>query len=461
MPWLDLSDPAPFRRELNAGSPRRRAAAMLAPAGIMLVASLSLAAPPLWLQQPKRFAEVPQAGATFGVSTAIDGDWFAIGAPHESAPVVLQTGVDAIDIALDVGKVYLYHRGASGWQYHSTLVGGQAGAQFGSAVALHGNDLLVGSPFYDILNGPADACLARKYRLDQDVWMPNGTIAAASPNAHLGSALALFGDGINTYAAIGTPDAGHGFVDVLRLGSNGNDVFETMTPPAGLVDGDTYGNALAGDGGELIVGARHRAVGGQANAGIAYVFFRTPLGDWQVSGQLAYPGPVLGDYAGYSVAIGGIWAAIGAPGRSLANKPVDTGAVQTFVYNNGDWLAWQEMTGSSADTDDEFGNSVALQGKHLLVGARDDDSHGGTPDIGSAYFFLRTDGFPVPLWNETGKFMNASPAQLDWFGFDVALSGSDAVVGTPLDATDAGTTLVQAGSITLFVYDQIFADGYD
>jgi hypothetical protein len=97
----------------------------------------------------------------------------------------------------------------------------------------------------------------------------------------------------------------------------------------------------------------------------------------------------------------------------------------------------------------------------MLVGALDDDSHGGTPDIGSAYFFLRTDGFPVPLWNETGKFMNASPQELDLFGYDVALSGSDAVVAAPFDDTDGAISAPSAGSITMFVYDQIFANGYD
>jgi len=435
---------------------------MLTTTAMLLLAGLGLATPPPWLQQPKRFAEVPQAGATFGESVAIDGDWLAIGAPHESAPVPAQAegnSPDAVLIALDVGKVYLYHRELSGWQYHSTLTGNQGGAQFGYAVSLHGDGLLVGAPFYDITNGPTDAGKVALYRLEQNAWSPEGSVFGTFK---LGLAVALFGDGVNTYAAMGSPLNGHGFVSILRRDPVGNEAFETITLPAGLVDGDTFGESLAGDGGNLIVGARHKTVGGQTNAGIAYVFYRSYFGDWHVFGELAYPNPVFGDYSGYSVAISGHWAAIGAPGRTLLNAPPDTGAVQTFVYVDGSgWIPYQEFTGSSADTDDAFGNDIALQGKHLLVGARDDDSHGGTPDIGSAYFFLRTDGFPVPLWNETGKFMNASPAQLDWFGFGVALSGGTGVVGAPLDATDSGTTLVQAGSITLFVYDQIFADGFD
>ncbi|HET7063278.1 MAG TPA: hypothetical protein VFI49_03315 [Rudaea sp.] len=435
---------------------------MLTTTAMLLFAGLGLATPPPWLQQPKRFAEVPQAGATFGQSVSIDGDWLVIGAPHESAPIPAQAegnSADAVLIALDVGKVYLYHRDPTGWQYHSTLTGNQGGAQFGYAVSLHGDGLLVGAPFYDIPNVATDAGKVVRYRLEQNVWTQVGTSVCCS---NLGYAVALFGDGINTYAAMGSPADGAGSVAILRRDPVGNEAFETITLPAGLVGGDRFGDALAGESGKLIVGARKKTVGGQANAGIAYVFYRSYLGDWHVYGELAYPNPVSGDYSGYAVAISGDWAAIGAPGRTLANAPTDTGAVQTFVYvDSSGWVPYQELTGASADTDDEFGSAIALQGKHLLIGARDDDSHGGTPNIGSAYFFLRTDGFPVPLWNETEKFMNASPAQMDWFGYGVALSGNTAVVGTPLDATDSGTTLTQAGSITLFVYDQIFANGYD
>jgi hypothetical protein len=300
------------------------------------------------------------------------------------------------------------------------------------------------------------------YHLQGGVWQSLGGPSCCSAGAHFGAAVAMFGDSQDSFAVVAAPDADEGAAFVLHKDSQGVWHNETLTKPAGLVTGDSFGNAVAGDGKELIVGASFKTVGGQASAGTAYVFFRTPLGDWQVSGQLAYPNPVVNDRSGYSVAISGEWAAIGAIGRTVPNAAQDTGAVQMFVYLGGSgWISWQELTGSSADTNDAFGNSIALQNKHMLVGALDDDSHGGTPDIGSAYFFLRTDGFPVPLWNETGKFMNALPQELDLFGYDVALSGSDAVVGAPFDDTDGAISAPSAGSITMFVYDQIFANGYD
>jgi hypothetical protein len=437
---------------------------MLTSTVLLLAAGLNVALPPPWLQQPKRFAEVPQAGATFGQSVAIDGDWLAVGAPHESAPVpALADGnsPDAPLIALNVGKVYLYHRTPSGWQLHTTLTGSQAGAEFGFAVGLRGDDLIVGQPFFDFGVGD-DTGAAPMYHLQGGVWQGLGGPSCCSAGAHFGAAVAMFGDSQDSFAVVTAPDADEGAAFVLHKDSQGVWQFETLTKPAGLVTGDSFGNAVAGDGKELIVGASFKTVGGQASAGTAYVFFRTPLGDWQVSGQLAYPNPVVNDRSGYSVAISGEWAAIGAIGRTVPNAAQDTGAVQMFVYLGGSgWIPWQELTGSSADTNDAFGNSIALQNKHLLVGALDDDSHGGTPDIGSAYFFLRTDGFPVPLWNETGKFMNALPQELDLFGYDVALSGSDAVVGAPFDDTDGAISAPSAGSITMFVYDQIFANGYD
>ena len=437
---------------------------MLTMTAMLLLAGAGLATTPPWLPQTKRFADVPQAGAKFGQSVAIDGDWLAVGAPHEAAPLpALAQGnsPDAVLIALDVGKVYLYHREPSGWQLHTTLTGNQAGAEFGYAVALRGDDLFAGVPFYDF-GVDDDTGLVRNYQLQGGVWQSLGGVTCCSPGAHFGTAVAMFGDSQDSFAVVSAPDADEGFVGVLHKDSQGVWHFETLTNPAGLVTGDSFGNAVAGDGKELIAGASFKTVGGQASAGTAYVFFRTPLGDWQVSGQLTYPNPVTNDRSGYSVAISGEWAAIGAIGRTVPNAAQDTGAVQTFVYFGGSgWIPYQELTGVSADTNDAFGNSVALQGTHLLVGALDDDSHGGTPDIGSAYFFLRTDGFPVPLWNETEKFMNASPQELDLFGYGVALSGDAAAVGAPLDDTDGGISAANAGSITLFKYDQIFADGYD
>ena len=431
--------------------------AMLDGGGASGTAALDVSGAGIWLQQAKRFANTPQADAGFGFAVAIDGDWMAVGAPFEAAPV--PASLAAPTVALNVGRVYLYQRTTSGWQWHTTLTGNEAGGKFGSAVALRGDDLIVGQPYASLERGGTT-----HYRLELGAWTSNGTAICCATGSHYGASVALFGDADNTFSAAAAPDYGAGHVGVQRKNSSGGWDIETLQAPAGLVNGDTFGWSVAGDGGELIVGAPHKTVAGQGNAGTAYVFFRNPLGDWQLSKQLNYPNPVVGDYSGYAVAISGIWAAIGAPGRTLNNAANDTGAVQTFVYiSPSGWNVWQELTGLTADTNDEFGSALALQGERLLVGARSDDSHGGVPDEGSAYFFHLVDGFPVPLWNETGKFTNALPDENDFFGWSVALSGGggDAVVGAPLDDTDVAPTAVLAGSVTLFRDDVIFVDGLE
>jgi hypothetical protein len=430
--------------------------AMLDGGGTGGTAALNLSGGGIWQQQAKFFADTPQADAGFGFAVAIDGDWLAVGAPLEAAPV--PAGLAAPTIALNVGRVYLYQRTTSGWQWHTTLTGDQAGGEFGSAVALRGGDLIVGQPHANL-----DVGEVIHYRLQLGAWLSNGTASCCgAPGHHFGASVALFGDANNTFSAAAAPGAGAGHVTVQRKNSVGGWDLEVLQVPAGLINGDTFGWSVAGDGGELIVGAPHKTVAGQSNAGTAYVFFRNPLGDWQLSKQLNYPNPVVGDYSGYRVAISGIWAAIGAPGRTLDNAANDTGAVQTFVYvSPSGWNPWQEFTGLTADTNDEFGAAMALQGEHLLVGARGDDSHGGVPDEGSAYFFDLVNAFPVPVWSENTKFTNALPDDSDFFGWSVALSGSDAVVGAPFDDTDVAPTAVLAGSVTLFRDDVIFVDGFD
>ncbi|MGK7872437.1 MAG: hypothetical protein AB4426_03740 [Xenococcaceae cyanobacterium] len=71
---------------------------------------------------------------------------------------------------------------------------------------------------------------------------------------------------------------------------------------------------------------------------------------------------------------------------------------------------------------DQFGNSVAVSGNHLLVGARLDDV-GGISNIGSAYLFDALSG------DLLRTFSNPSPEFNNQFGHSVAIDGDRVLVG--------------------------------
>ncbi|MEA1966066.1 MAG: FG-GAP repeat protein, partial [Euryarchaeota archaeon] len=82
-----------------------------------------------------------------------------------------------------------------------------------------------------------------------------------------------------------------------------------------------------------------------------------------------------------------------------------------------------KLTASDGAAGDFFGYSVAISGDYAVVGAREDDDAGSAS--GSAYIFKR-DG---TVWTEQAKITASDGAAGDLFGMSVAISGDYAVVG--------------------------------
>ena len=91
--------------------------------------------------------------------------------------------------------------------------------------------------------------------------------------------------------------------------------------------------------------------------------------------------------------------------------------------------------------DDQFGFSVAISGDYAIVGAFADDPS-GIGDAGSAYIYFRSG----TTWSLQATLPNPAPADNDQFGFSVAISGDYAIVGAfaddPSGVTDAGSAYI-------------------
>ena len=139
------------------------------------------------------------------------------------------------------------------------------------------------------------------------------------------------------------------------------------------------------------------------------------------------------DSFGSAVAISGDTALVGA--ASDDHLGVDAGSAYVFVRGATGWTLQQKLTPADGAAGDLFGCAVALSGNTALVGAYGDDD--AFSSSGSAYVFVRTGS----TWTQQAKLVAGDPAANDHFGYSVALSGDNAVVGAPLKdntGTDAG-----------------------
>jgi uncharacterized protein (DUF2345 family) len=193
-----------------------------------------------------------------------------------------------------------------------------------------------------------------------------------------------------------------------------------------------FGSAIAASGSIVVVGAE---LDNSAH-GSAYVFERQG-GGW-VETQKLTPSDVSRQFS-HSVAVSGSTILVGAPLNNISSNPLQ-GEVFVFERRGGSWVETQKLTASDGDRADFFGNSVAISGSTIVVGAFGDDLFKG-----SVYIFERRGG----NWVETQKLTASDGGRDDFFGRSVAMSGSTIIVGAPFGTLSQGSVYVferRAGS---------------
>ena len=202
------------------------------------------------------------------------------------------------------------------------------------------------------------------------------------------------------------------------------------------VQGDQFGYSTAINGGDIVVGAPLEDVSG-FNAGSIYVFGGST--DWSQAARPAMSGLMEGDQFGFSVALSGSFALVGAWGGD------DSGSASGAAYvldRSANWRDVAKLTASDGTRGDEFGYAVSIDGGLAIVGARLDDEMG--PASGSAYLFDGSTG-----WGQVTKLTAADEAANDQFGSSVAIRGDLAIVGAPGDrdyGPDSGSAYLFDGS---------------
>ncbi|MEZ4224258.1 MAG: FG-GAP repeat protein [Polyangiaceae bacterium] len=191
---------------------------------------------------------------------------------------------------------------------------------------------------------------------------------------------------------------------------------------------DWFGYAVAVSGDTALVGAPAND-DLDVGAGAAYVFERTGA-SWSQQAKLLASDGAVSDEFGYSVALSGDTALIGA--WLDQDQGFATGSAYVFERKGSTWFEQAKLVASDQAGKDYFGHAVALSGDTALVGALQDDDKG--ENSGSAYVFQRTGS----SWSQQAKLVASDGLADDEFGTSVALDGDTAVVGAPRNFKSGG-----------------------
>ena len=242
----------------------------------------------------------------------------------------------------------------------------------------------------------------------------------------------LYGEGASADGArlvVGMPQADDGAFVYVRSGSSWA-LEDTLDPPSSVLLG--VSTALEGD--TAVVGAPG---GGVFSSGEAFVYRRSGS-SWSLEDILSPPAPAFVGTAGTDVALSGNTIVLGAPGEAGA-----AGQAHVYVRSGSTWSFQATLAASNADPGDFFGQSVAISGNTIVVGApfeaSDADGIGGTqgsntaPNAGAAYVFTRSG----TSWSQQAYLKASVSDAMDMFGWATTIDGETIVVGAHFEQSTA------------------------
>ena len=255
----------------------------------------------------------------------------------------------------------------------------------------------------------------------------------------------------------------------------------------GDIDGDEFGTSVSISDDTIVVGAPLEdsnatgVDGNQSNndagrSGTAYVFVRNGE-TWTQQAYLKASNTRAINFFGSSVSISGDLLVVGAPrenssatgvnnedGSNATNSPnFGAGAAYVFVRNGAKWSQEAYLKASNTGQGDRFGTAVSISGNTVVIGARAEDSRNSSNPMdnsrissGAAYVFAR-DSFGD--WAQQAFLKASNVGSLDQFGATVAISGDTIVVGASGEDSNAtgvngpgnNNSLENAGAAYVFV----------
>lgn len=388
----------------------------------------------------------PTALDEFGWSVAISGNTAVVGARNADPDL----GGGPISGA---GAAYVYVRSGTGWILEATLVprDAQPGDTFGISVAVQGNTAVVGASGRDV-GDEENAGAAFVFTRQGIEWRQRAELVAKDNFEQDGFGVAVAIDGSTLVIGADAkdlgpiPDAGAAYV-FIQQGGDWDQKAKLAASDADL--GEFFGSAVDVSGGRIIVGATQADPYDVTGPGKAYIF-EGQGNSWQEKAVLSPENDRLGDFFGSSVAISGGTAVVGAKFHDPnlgSGRITNAGAAYVFDRVGNDWEQQATIYPLDAVPFAEFGQSVAIEGNTIAVGAKG-IPHAGYAQAGAVYLFAQS----ANEWIQQSKVVTDYVYENDAFGRSVALSGDRLVVGAT--GRDPGN-IASAGEAFVFLLAQV------
>ena len=187
-------------------------------------------------------------------------------------------------------------------------------------------------------------------------------------------------------------------------------------------EADRFGRSLAAEGQLVLAGAS----AADASAGAVYVLTYDEA--WSNVARLDASDGQSGDEFGTSVALSGLTALIGAPGKSER-------AGVAYVFERGSDGTFEQVQILAAEDlapNDMFGVSVSVEGDLAAIGAWQQSEA-----VGAVYVYQRTDG----VWRPAGKLAPGLLTERSQFGTSVLVHGGRVFASAPLFSRVRGVVL--------------------
>ena len=329
-----------------------------------------------WSQQAYLKASNTGASDDFGGAVAISGNTVVVGAMGEGSSATGVDGNPSDNSAPGSGAAYVFIRSGTTWSQQAYLKASNTGASddFGSAVAISGDTLVVGA------RGEGSSATGVDGNQSDD----------SAPNSGAGY----------VFTRSGTTWSQQAYLKASNTGS-----------------ADRFGSGVAVSGDTVAVGAfgeSSSATGLNGNqwdnsapgSGAVYVFTRSGA-IWSQQAYLKASNTNANDSFGYSVALSNDALVVGAPlessdalgidGNQADNAAASSGSAYLFTRSGPTWTQQAYIKASNTNASDMFGGSVALSGDTFAAsatgeassatGVGGDQGNNSALSAGAAYVF--------------------------------------------------------------------------
>lgn len=403
---------------------------------------VSILGTPSWTEQ-KFVADDGAAADQFGWAIAVVDDTAYVGAPFA-----------AVNGNARQGAVYVYAKVDGVWtQVHKlTASDGGVGESFGAAISVHGATMLIAANRATI-NGNVDQGAVYVFNQSGSSWNEAQKLVADDGAAadDFGYALKVEGG----TAIIGAPFVNdrQGAAYVFRLSGGSWTQTQKLIPSDTALD-QLYGAALAFEGSKALVGALAAAINGNPYQGAVYALAESS-GSWSETQKIVAGDGVGDDRFGTAVALSDGTALISAIGATI-NDNEGQGAAYLFSDADGSWSQSGKIVAGDGAPNNNYGYSVALRGDTALVGAPF-AAMGENAAQGAAYVYARAGG----AWDAGTKFVAGDGATFSLLGWSSALDENLVflgAIGTTVNGSPSQGAIYAYAAVPA---DGIFCSGFE